>query len=102
MFTILTLIAARLRALFRRDDLDRDFEQELASHVAMLTDDNIQRGMMPEEARRAALIRVGGRASLTDQYRDARGLAAVETIVQDLRFSFRLIASERGFSAAAI
>jgi putative ABC transport system permease protein len=102
MFTAFKHITARFRAFLGRADLDRDFDQELDSHVAMLTEDNIQRGMMPEEARRAALIRVGGRASLKEQHRDARGLAALETVVQDLRFSFRLIASERWFSAAAI
>jgi putative ABC transport system permease protein len=102
MFTALTLMAARIRALFSRDRFDRDFEQELESHVAMLTDDNIKRGMTREEARRAALIRVGGRASLEEQHRQVRGLAALETIAQDLRFSFRLIGRERWFSAAAI
>jgi predicted permease len=102
MLTGFRHITARFRALFGRDGLDRDFEQELDSHVAMLTEDNAQRGMTPEEARRDALIRVGARGSLKDQHRDARGLVALETIVQDVRFSFRLIASERWFSAAAI
>src|SRR4051812_525368 len=102
MFTAVKLIAVRLAALFRRDRLDRDFEEELESHVAMLTDDNIQRGMTPEDGRRAALIRVGGRASLKEQHRDTRGLAALETVVQDVRFSFRLIGRERWFSAASI
>jgi hypothetical protein len=59
MLTALKLMAARLRAFFTRDGLDRDFEQELETHIAMLTEDNIQRGMTPDEARRAALIRVG-------------------------------------------
>jgi putative ABC transport system permease protein len=102
MFTALTLMAARVRAFFRRDRLDRDFEQELETHVAMLADDNVERGMTREEARRAALIRVGGRASLEEQHRQVRELAALETIVQDVRFSFRLIGRERWFSAAAI
>ena len=54
----------RIRAFCRTSDLDRDFEEELQSHVAMLTEDNLRRGMTPAEARRAALIRVGGAASL--------------------------------------
>src|SRR3954453_23723035 len=102
MFTALKRMTARLRAFFRREDLDRDFEQELESHLAMLTEDYAQRGMTPEAARRAASIRLGGRASLEDQHRDARGLAAIDTVLQDLRFSLRLMASERSFSAAAI
>lgn len=102
MLTAIRHFAARVRALFRRGDLDRDFEQELASHIAMLTADNIRHGMSRDEARRAALLRVGPGASLKDEHREIRGLAAVETIVQDLRFSFRLIVAERWFSAAAI
>jgi hypothetical protein len=54
MLTALRHISARLRAFFRSRDLDRDFAQELASHIAMLTEDNIRRGMSHEEARRAA------------------------------------------------
>ena len=102
MFTALRHITARIRAFFGDDHLDRDFEQELESHVAMLTEDNVQRGMTPEEARRTALIRVGGRASLKEQHREVRGLPALDTVVQDLRFAFRLLVAERWFSAAAI
>ena len=76
MLTALKQLAARLRAFFRTRDLDRDFEQELESHLAMLTEDNVRRGMTPEQARRAALIRVGGSPSLKEQHRDVRGLPA--------------------------
>jgi predicted permease len=102
MFTALKHFTMRLRAFFRRDDLDRDFEQELDSHVAMLTEDNVQRGMTREEARRAALIRVGASASIQDQHREARGLPALEAVLQDLRFAFRLLVKDRWVSAAAI
>ena len=53
MFTALKQFIARLLAFFRTRDLDRDFEQELDSHVAMLTEENIRRGMTHEEARLA-------------------------------------------------
>src|ERR671918_1096279 len=102
MFSALRHMTARLRAFFTRDDLDRDFEQELASHVAMLTEDNLQRGMTHDEARRAALIRVGAGASMRDQHREARGLPALEAALQDLRFAFRLLMKDRWVSAAAI
>ena len=68
----------------------------------MLADDNVQRGMTSEQARRAALIQVGGLASIKEQHRDVRGLPVVEAVVQDLRFACRLIAKDRWFSAAAI
>jgi putative ABC transport system permease protein len=102
MFAPLKQIAARLRAFFRSRDLDRDFSEELESHLAMLSDENVRRGMTPERARRAALIRLGAPASLKAQHRDARGFPALETILQDLRFALRLLVKDRWYSAAAI
>ena len=93
---------ARIRAWFRTGDLDRDFEEELQSHVAMLTEDNLRRGLTPEEARRAALIRVGGAASLHERHREARGLPAFDTLLHDLRFALRLLVKDRWFTAAVV
>ena len=68
----------------------------------MLTEDNVRRGLTPDQARRAALIRMGGPVSIKEQHRGIRGLPAVEAVLQDLRFAFRLIAKEPRFSAAAV
>jgi putative ABC transport system permease protein len=100
--TRLRRLAARVRALFVADKEDRDFDEELASHLAMMTDENIRRGMSPEAARRAAAIRIGSASSLREQHRDVRGLPMIEAIVQDLRFALRIMAKDRWFSAAAI
>jgi putative ABC transport system permease protein len=102
MFTALKHMSARLRAFFRARELDRDFEQELESHLTMLTEDNIRGGMTSEQARRAALIRIGGTASIGEEHRAVRGLPALESVLTDLRFTFRLIAKERWLSAAVI
>lgn len=102
MFTALKHLGARLRAFVRARDLDDDFEQELESHLTMLTEDNVRGGMTPEQARRAAVIRLGGPASIKEQHRAVRGLPAVDAVLQDLRFAFRLMAKDRWFSAAAI
>ena len=103
MLTWLRQLAARARAFVTRDRLDRDFDDELESHLQMLSDDNVRGGMSPEEARRAARLRLGGTpASLAEQHRDARGLPALGSILQDLRFAFRLLAKDRWYSAAAI
>jgi predicted permease len=95
-------IVARLCAFFRPGELDRDFSEELASHLDMLTAENARRGMAPEEARRAALVRLGAPASLEAQHRDVRGFPVLDTILQDLRFAVRLLAKDRWYSAAAI
>src|SRR5712664_818859 len=52
---------SRLRAIFSKTRLDDDFNEELAAHVDLLTSENEKAGMTPEEARRVALVRVGGR-----------------------------------------
>jgi predicted permease len=102
MLAALRDFTARLRTMVRRSAADRDFEQELQSHVDMLTDDNIARGMTPEAARRAARLRVGSNASLSIRHREARGLPWLEDLMQDLAFAGRLLARDKWFSAAAI
>ena len=94
--------AARVRAFFRAGRLDTEFQQELESHLAMLSDEYIRRGMTPEQARRAARLRVGSAESLRQQHRDARGWPALDGLLQDVRFSLRMIARERWVSAAII
>jgi hypothetical protein len=68
----------------------------------MLTEENIRRGLTAEEAARAARIRLGAPAMLTEQHRDVRGLPGADAVLQDLRFAFRLIRRDRWFSAAAV
>ena len=102
MLAALKALWARFRAFFSSRALDRDFDDEWQSHLAMLTEDNIGRGMTPEAARRAALIRVGALTSLKEQHREVRGLRTLETLLQDLRFAARLLAKERAFSAAVV
>jgi putative ABC transport system permease protein len=92
----------RLRALARGGDLDRDFGQELQSHLDMLTDDNIANGMTPQEARRQASIRLGAMSSLQSQHRDVRGYRLLDELAQDLSFAIRLMTKEPWLSAAAI
>src|SRR5258708_37385001 len=50
----------RIISFFRRRDLDDDFDAELNAHLELMTDENVRRGMSPHEARRAALVRLGG------------------------------------------
>jgi putative ABC transport system permease protein len=102
MLNALRQLAVRLQAAFNARRLDRDIEDEWESHLAMAIDDNMRRGMTPEEARRAAVVRLGGQLSLRERHRDVRGLPALAGLLQDLRFAFRLMVKERWVSAAAI
>jgi hypothetical protein len=58
--------------------------------------------MSPEEARRHAVIKLGGIESTKEDYRDRRGLPVLETLMQDLRFGFRSLRKNPGFSAMVI
>ena len=64
----------RFGGLFNRRSRDQEFEDELASHLEMHISENLNAGMSPEEARRQALIRLGGIEQTRESYRDRRGL----------------------------
>jgi predicted permease len=94
--------AARLGAFFRSEPLDRDLEEEVASHIAMATEDNIRSGMTPEEARRKAMVKFGGVEQAKERQRESRGLHGLETLLQDLRYTMRTLGRDRGFATVAI
>ena len=95
-------LAARIRAFFGSPALDRDFNQEAESHLEMLTADNIRKGMPPEQARREAHIRLGGLVSNQELHREARGLPLFDTLLQDLRYTFRTMRRDASFTVFAI
>jgi len=102
MRTFLWTLASRLRGLFLSARLDEEFEREVDEHIALLTADNIRRGMTPDEARRAAVVRFGGPMQIKEQQHDDRGLPFVETTLQDIRYALRSLAKHRAFSMVAI
>jgi len=100
--TSLSRFLSRVRAYFSKTDLDADLNQELEAHVAMLAEENVKNGMSPEDARRAALIRVGANESTREQHREERGLPWLDTLNQDLRYTFRAMRKDLGFALFAI
>jgi len=79
-----------------------DFDEELESHVAMHTEDGVRAGLSPEEARRQALIRLGGTEQIRQAYRERSGLPALEALSRDLRYAIRAVAKYPIVSAIAI
>ena len=98
---ITNLRALGLRLLRARRG-DAEFQAELESHIAMHTEDGVRAGLSREEARRRALIRLGGVEQTRQAYRERRTLPWIEELLQDVRFGLRVMGRNRGFSVVAI
>jgi len=92
----------RLRSFFAKEPLDRELDAEMAAHIELATEEFMRKGMSEEEARRKALVRFGGVQQAKEQHRETRGLPWVDVLGQDLRFTFRTLAKDRGFAIVAI
>jgi hypothetical protein len=82
--------------------LDEELNQEIALHLEMAVEENIRHGMSPEQARRQALIRFGGVQQSLELHRESRGLPWLEVLAQDLRFTFRTLKRDYGFTMIAV
>src|ERR1700757_539235 len=95
----LRALLARLRNLFRGStSLERELDAELASHLQLHIDDNLRRGLSPEEARRQALLSLGGLEQTKESVRDQRSLPFFETFFQDMRYAFRVLRKSPTFT----
>lgn len=93
---------SRLAGLFQKDRRERDLSDEFESHLALHIEENLKRGMTPEEARRQALIRLGGVEPAKEIYRDRRGVPVFETAWQDFRYSLRTLRKNLAFTLVAV
>ena len=94
--------ASRLRGVFGGARREQDLADELESHLQLHIDDNVRQGMTPDAARTAALIRLGGLQSVTEQYRDQRSIPVLSRLRQDVRYAGRTLRRSPGFAAVAL
>jgi len=92
----------RVLAMFRRRRSDAVLDDEIRTHLDLLADQHVSRGMSPVEARAAARRDFGGVEQMKETYRDQRGLPWLETFVQDARYAARVLRRAPGFTAMAV
>jgi predicted permease len=92
----------RISNLFFRSTVDREVEAELKSHIEMRIEDNIARGMSPEDARRDALLRFGNPTTTKERVTSADVALAFESVCADTRYSFRQLRKSPGFAVTTV
>jgi putative ABC transport system permease protein len=92
----------RLRALFRRAAVEDEIDAGLQSHVDRQAQAHFTRALDGDEARRRARLEFGGLDQTKEEYRDARGVRAINRLRRDLRFSLRSLRATPTVTAVAV
>jgi len=95
-------IQSLFRNLLRRERVESELDLEVRSYAELLEEENMSKGMSPEEARRAARIEMGGPEQVKEQVRGTRAGAWIETVWRDLRSGARMLRKNPGFATTAI
>src|SRR5689334_4341146 len=93
---------SRFAGVFNRKKRESELAEEIESNLQLHIEDNLRSGMSPEEARRIALIKLGGVASTQESCRDRLGFPLLETLSEDLRYSTRMLRKTPAFTTVAL
>jgi len=91
----------RLRALFRRRAMETELDQELRFHFENEVEKHKRAGATQQEVLRRARLAFGGHDQIKEDCREARGTSLLETSLQDVRYSARVLSRNPGFSIIA-
>ncbi|HMG86926.1 MAG TPA: ABC transporter permease [Terracidiphilus sp.] len=95
-------LLGRMWAFVRRRPLDAELDAELAAHLEMAIEDNMAHGLPAAEARRLALVNLGGVEQARYRHREARGLMNIDILMQDLKYTVRTLWRDPSFTVVAV
>jgi predicted permease len=98
----LRAMPARLLALFRQRELDRQIDEEILAHLELAELDARAAGLRPDEAREAARRNFGGIEQMKEDHRDHRSVQWIDNLLRDLRYGLASLARNPGFATVAI
>src|ERR1022692_1807707 len=92
----------RALSFFAKPQRDAELDAEMAAHLDLAIEQNLERGLPLEEARRLALVCIGGMEQAKERHREARGLMTLDILLQDLKYTLRTLGRDPGFTIVAI
>jgi predicted permease len=95
-------LVARLASFFHKRARDVDFDQEMTAHLEFAVQENLRRGLPLNEARRRALVEIGGVSQARELHRESRGLPLLDTVIQDLQYAGRTLRRDAGLTVFAV
>jgi predicted permease len=95
-------VPLKLRSIFRRSHVEQELDEELAFHVQRQTQENITRGLTPEQAQQAARRALNRLEQRKEECRDMRKVTPFDDLIKDLKYALRMLLRNPGFSILAI